>query len=163
MFTPTHYAVSWSVKKTWCPMLVVILWKHLLPLCTTTYSSPTISVSVQLQKDEDVLPRCWVITNTHPCDVGLFLFPPRAVNDGRRASPCAYSYVLFEPEDAVMRQNLQYYRAYGEQWGLQPDHFSPRRVSENLTQRLGPQSVCSVCLLKASNLGLMRLCLNRRL
>nr|XP_040032873.1 endoplasmic reticulum protein SC65-like isoform X2 [Gasterosteus aculeatus aculeatus] len=49
------------------------------------------------------------------------------LNDGRRASPCAYSYVLFEPEDAVMRQNLQYYRAYGEQWGLQPDHFSPRR------------------------------------
>ncbi|KAM8836108.1 endoplasmic reticulum protein SC65-like [Spinachia spinachia] len=49
------------------------------------------------------------------------------LNDGRRALPCAYSYLLFEPEDAVMRQNLQYYKAYGEQWGLRPDHFAPRR------------------------------------
>ncbi|KAL6094972.1 p3h4 [Pungitius sinensis] len=49
------------------------------------------------------------------------------LNDGRRALPCAYSYFLFEPEDVVMRQNLQYYKAYGEQWGLRPDHFAPRR------------------------------------
>ncbi|XP_029311829.1 endoplasmic reticulum protein SC65-like isoform X2 [Cottoperca gobio] len=49
-----------------------------------------------------------------------------AVNDGRSALPCAYSYFLFEPEDHVMKQNLQYYKAYSEQWGLQPDHFTPR-------------------------------------
>ncbi|XP_056286712.1 endoplasmic reticulum protein SC65-like [Pseudoliparis swirei] len=48
------------------------------------------------------------------------------LNDGRSASPCAYSYFLFEPEDQVMKQNLQYYRAYSEQWGLQPGHFTPR-------------------------------------
>ncbi|XP_068585336.1 endoplasmic reticulum protein SC65-like [Cebidichthys violaceus] len=48
------------------------------------------------------------------------------LNDGRRALPCAYSYFLFEPEDRVMKQNLQYYRAYSEQWGLQHDHFTPR-------------------------------------
>ncbi|CAJ1080991.1 endoplasmic reticulum protein SC65-like [Xyrichtys novacula] len=48
------------------------------------------------------------------------------LNDGRNAVPCAYSYALFEPEDRVMKQNLQYYEAYSEQWGLQPEHFSPR-------------------------------------
>ncbi|XP_029311828.1 endoplasmic reticulum protein SC65-like isoform X1 [Cottoperca gobio] len=48
------------------------------------------------------------------------------LNDGRSALPCAYSYFLFEPEDHVMKQNLQYYKAYSEQWGLQPDHFTPR-------------------------------------
>ncbi|XP_034563985.1 endoplasmic reticulum protein SC65-like [Notolabrus celidotus] len=48
------------------------------------------------------------------------------MNDGRSAVPCAYSYVLFEPEDQVMKQNLQYYKAYSEQWGLSPEHSSPR-------------------------------------
>ncbi|XP_060884838.1 endoplasmic reticulum protein SC65-like [Labrus mixtus] len=48
------------------------------------------------------------------------------MNDGCSAVPCAYSYFLFEPEDQVMKQNLQYYEAYSEQWGLQPEHFLPR-------------------------------------
>ncbi|XP_034070291.1 endoplasmic reticulum protein SC65-like [Gymnodraco acuticeps] len=48
------------------------------------------------------------------------------LNDGRSALPCAYSYFLFEPEDQVMKQNLQYYGAYSEQWGLQDKHFTPR-------------------------------------
>lgn len=48
------------------------------------------------------------------------------LNDGRRAVPCAYSYSLFAPEDHVMEQNLLYYKAYSEQWGLQSEHFTPR-------------------------------------
>nr|XP_046234097.1 endoplasmic reticulum protein SC65-like isoform X2 [Scatophagus argus] len=48
------------------------------------------------------------------------------LNEGRRAVPCAYSYFLFEPEDQVMEQNIKYYKAYSEQWGLQPEHFTPR-------------------------------------
>ncbi|XP_031170980.1 endoplasmic reticulum protein SC65-like [Sander lucioperca] len=48
------------------------------------------------------------------------------LNDGRSALPCAYSYFLFEPEDQVMKQNLLYYKAYSEQWGLQHNHFTPR-------------------------------------
>ncbi|XP_069547918.1 endoplasmic reticulum protein SC65-like [Brachyistius frenatus] len=48
------------------------------------------------------------------------------LNDGRSAVPCVYSYFLFEPEDQVMKQNLQYYKAYGEQWGLQSDQLTPR-------------------------------------
>lgn len=54
------------------------------------------------------------------------------VNDGRSAVPCAYSYFLFDPEDQVMEQNLLYYKAYSEQWGLQPDHLTPRPVREKL-------------------------------
>uniref|UniRef100_A0A3B4GIX1 Synaptonemal complex protein SC65-like n=1 Tax=Pundamilia nyererei TaxID=303518 RepID=A0A3B4GIX1_9CICH len=49
-----------------------------------------------------------------------------AVNDGRSAVPCAHSYFLFEPEDPVMKQNLLYYKAYSQQWGLQSNHFTPR-------------------------------------
>uniref|UniRef100_A0A3Q1JAS3 Leprecan-like alpha-helical domain-containing protein n=1 Tax=Anabas testudineus TaxID=64144 RepID=A0A3Q1JAS3_ANATE len=54
------------------------------------------------------------------------------MNDGRSAVPCAHSYVLFEPEDQVMKQNLLYYQAYSEQWGLQADHFTPRREALQL-------------------------------
>lgn len=55
------------------------------------------------------------------------------VNNGRKAVPCAFSYFLFEPEDKVMGQNLQYYRAYSDQWGLEEDHFKPRKVGRNKT------------------------------
>ncbi|KAM3859949.1 endoplasmic reticulum protein SC65-like [Diretmus argenteus] len=48
------------------------------------------------------------------------------LNDGRSAVPCASSYCLFEPEDQVMKQNLLYYQAYSQQWGLEPVHFTPR-------------------------------------
>ncbi|XP_042363389.1 endoplasmic reticulum protein SC65-like [Plectropomus leopardus] len=68
------------------------------------------------------------------------------LNDGRSALPCAYSYFLFEPEDQVMRQNLQYYRAYSEQWGLQPDHFTPRMEAlkhHNLTATQKQMLTCA--------------------
>lgn len=50
------------------------------------------------------------------------------MNDGRSAVPCAYSYSLIEPEDQVMEQNLVYYKAYSQQWGLQAEHFAARMV-----------------------------------
>lgn len=53
-----------------------------------------------------------------------------SVNKGHSAVPCAYSYILFEPEDQVMKENLLYYEAYSEQWGLQPEHFTPRTVRQ---------------------------------
>ncbi|KAM8730310.1 endoplasmic reticulum protein SC65-like [Acanthopagrus schlegelii] len=61
-------------------------------------------------------------------------------NEGRRAVPCAYSYFLFEPEDQIMKQNLLYYEAYREQWGLQPEHFRARtealrHYNQTATQR----------------------------
>lgn len=48
------------------------------------------------------------------------------LNDVRNSAPCALSYMLFDPSDPVMKQNVEYYRFYREQWGLTEDHFKPR-------------------------------------
>ncbi|XP_077591410.1 endoplasmic reticulum protein SC65 [Stigmatopora nigra] len=48
------------------------------------------------------------------------------LNDVKSAAPCAASYVLFDPDDQVMRQNVDYYGFYREQWGLAHEHFRPR-------------------------------------
>lgn len=52
------------------------------------------------------------------------------VNDVKNAAPCAASYLLFDPKDQVMLQNVQYYHFYREQWGLEEKDFEPRPVSE---------------------------------
>lgn len=51
------------------------------------------------------------------------------MNDVKNAAPCAASYMLFDPKDQVMLQNVQYYRFYREQWGLEESDFQPRPVS----------------------------------
>ncbi|KAF0033036.1 hypothetical protein F2P81_015326 [Scophthalmus maximus] len=48
------------------------------------------------------------------------------LNDAKNAAPCAASYVLFDPGDQVMQQNIAYYRFYREQWGLEDGDFHPR-------------------------------------
>ncbi|XP_017284962.1 endoplasmic reticulum protein SC65 [Kryptolebias marmoratus] len=48
------------------------------------------------------------------------------LNDVKNAAPCAASYMLFDPSDQVMQQNLAYYRFYREQWGLKEEDFQPR-------------------------------------
>ncbi|CAM9322829.1 unnamed protein product, partial [Lampetra planeri] len=48
------------------------------------------------------------------------------LNDAKSAAPCAASYMLFDPEDQVMQQNIAYYRFYREQWGLVDADFQPR-------------------------------------
>ncbi|KAG9350112.1 hypothetical protein JZ751_026465 [Albula glossodonta] len=48
------------------------------------------------------------------------------LNDARNAAPCAASYILFDPGDQIMQQNMVYYRFYREQWGLKENHFKPR-------------------------------------
>lgn len=52
-----------------------------------------------------------------------------AVNDVKNAAPCAASYMLFDPKDQVMKQNVEYYGFYREQWGLKESDFLPRPVS----------------------------------
>lgn len=52
------------------------------------------------------------------------------MNDAKNAAPCAASYMLSDPKDQVMQQNVQYYRFYREQWGLEESDFHPRPVSE---------------------------------
>ncbi|XP_014330953.1 endoplasmic reticulum protein SC65 [Xiphophorus maculatus] len=48
------------------------------------------------------------------------------LNDVKNAAPCAASYMLFDPSDQVMQQNVAYYRFYREQWGLKEEDFQPR-------------------------------------
>ncbi|KAK1160272.1 cartilage-associated protein-like [Acipenser oxyrinchus oxyrinchus] len=48
------------------------------------------------------------------------------LNDVKNAAPCAASYLLFDPQDDIMLQNMVYYRFYREQWGLEDNDFRPR-------------------------------------
>lgn len=48
------------------------------------------------------------------------------LNDVKNAAPCAASYMLFDPNDKVMQQNIAYYKFYREQWGLEDTDFQPR-------------------------------------
>uniref|UniRef100_A0A8C8DQU4 Endoplasmic reticulum protein SC65 n=1 Tax=Oryzias sinensis TaxID=183150 RepID=A0A8C8DQU4_9TELE len=48
------------------------------------------------------------------------------LNDVKNAAPCAASYMLFDPSDQVMQQNVAYYHFYHEQWGLKDQDFQPR-------------------------------------
>lgn len=48
------------------------------------------------------------------------------LNDLKNAAPCAVSYLLFDPNDKVMQQNLVYYQYHRDKWGLSDEHFQPR-------------------------------------
>ncbi|KAF1381578.1 hypothetical protein PFLUV_G00155430 [Perca fluviatilis] len=48
------------------------------------------------------------------------------LNDLKNAVPCAASYVLFDPSDEVMNNNLAYYRFHKNQWELTEEDFLPR-------------------------------------
>ncbi|XP_018428219.1 PREDICTED: cartilage-associated protein [Nanorana parkeri] len=48
------------------------------------------------------------------------------LNDVRNAAPCVASYLLFDPEDQVMKQNMVYYQYHMEKWGLTEENFKPR-------------------------------------
>lgn len=53
------------------------------------------------------------------------IFP---VNDLKNAVPCASSYMLFDPKDDVMKNNVAYYQFHKKQWGLTDEDFLPRSV-----------------------------------
>lgn len=73
------------------------------------------------------------------------------VNDVKNAAPCAASYMLFDPKDQVMQQNVEYYHFYREQWGLEESDFQPRPVSQPETftvfgtSRMWQQKVYTDC------------------
>ncbi|XP_060251593.1 endoplasmic reticulum protein SC65 isoform X1 [Ovis aries] len=61
------------------------------------------------------------------------------LNDVRQAARSAASYMLFDPEDNVMQQNLVYYRFHRARWGLEEEDFQPReeaRLYHNQTAEL---------------------------
>ncbi|KAM4695344.1 cartilage-associated protein [Discoglossus pictus] len=48
------------------------------------------------------------------------------LNDVKNAAPCVASYLLFDPDDEVMKQNMVYYQYHKEKWELSEEHFKPR-------------------------------------
>lgn len=50
------------------------------------------------------------------------------VNDLKNAVPCAASYMLFDSNDEVMKNNVAYYQFHKSQWGLTEEDFLPRSV-----------------------------------
>lgn len=52
------------------------------------------------------------------------------VNDLKNAVPCAASYMLFDPNDEVMKNNVAYYQYHKKQWGLTEEDFLPRAVRD---------------------------------
>lgn len=54
--------------------------------------------------------------------------PVFPVKDLKNAVPCASSYMLFDPKDDVMKNNLAYYQFHKKQWGLTDEDFLPRSV-----------------------------------
>lgn len=51
------------------------------------------------------------------------------VNDLKNAVPCVASYMLFDPDDKVMKNNVDYYQYHKEKLGLVDEDFLPRSVS----------------------------------
>uniref|UniRef100_A0AAR2LW86 Leprecan-like alpha-helical domain-containing protein n=1 Tax=Pygocentrus nattereri TaxID=42514 RepID=A0AAR2LW86_PYGNA len=48
------------------------------------------------------------------------------LNDLKNAVPCVASYMLFDPSDEVMKNNVVYYQYHREKWGLIDEDFLPR-------------------------------------
>ena len=125
--TLMRWNVRWNVRRTWRPTSEDSLWRSLWPQCITTSSFLIINVrtNTQIQAFESVL-SAWYVYVTW-----IFL-GSSAVNDAKKAAPCAASYILFDPDDQVMQQNVEYYHFYKEQWGLKDQDFQPRPVSQDI-------------------------------
>eukprot|EP00075_Anas_platyrhynchos_P011755 XP_027301008.1 endoplasmic reticulum protein SC65-like [Anas platyrhynchos] len=61
------------------------------------------------------------------------------LNDVRDAVRSVSSYMLFDPDDAVMQQNLVYYRFHHERWHLQEEDFEPRPEAVRYYNRTAAQ------------------------
>ncbi|XP_054657568.1 endoplasmic reticulum protein SC65 [Grus americana] len=61
------------------------------------------------------------------------------LNDVRDAVRSVSSYMLFDPGDAVMQQNLVYYRFHRERWRLQEEDFEPRPEAVSYHNRTAAQ------------------------
>ncbi|XP_058878857.1 cartilage-associated protein-like isoform X2 [Acipenser ruthenus] len=48
------------------------------------------------------------------------------LNDLKHAAPCVASYLLLDPSDEVMKQNMVYYQYHKEKWDLTDEDFLPR-------------------------------------
>ncbi|MEQ2175453.1 hypothetical protein GOODEAATRI_018090 [Goodea atripinnis] len=62
----------------------------------------------------------------------LIIVSLSSVNDLKNAVPCAISYILFDPNDEVMNNNVAYYKYHRDKWGLTEEDFLPRAVRDIL-------------------------------
>lgn len=60
------------------------------------------------------------------------------MNDVQDAVRSVSSYMLFDPGDTVMQQNLVYYRFHRERWRLREEDFKPRPVRTPQPLSCGP-------------------------
>ncbi|NXD17115.1 SC65 protein, partial [Nothocercus nigrocapillus] len=75
----------------------------------------------ELQDFKDFYPAKFVATMYHYLQFAYY-----KLNDVRNAVQSVASYMLFDPGDAVMQQNLVYYRFHRQRWHLQEEDFQPR-------------------------------------
>lgn len=61
----------------------------------------------------------------------MSLLHSHSVNDLKNAVPCVASYMLFDPSDEVMKNNVDYYRYHREKFGLTDEDFFPRAVGDS--------------------------------
>ncbi|NXH12650.1 SC65 protein, partial [Bucco capensis] len=61
------------------------------------------------------------------------------LNEVRNAVRSVASYMLFDPDDAVMQQNLLYYRFHRQRWHLHQDDFQPRPEAASYHNRTAAQ------------------------
>ncbi|NXJ41571.1 SC65 protein, partial [Ciconia maguari] len=66
-------------------------------------------------------------------------FYPAIAGDRAGGRGPAGSYMLFDPGDAVMQQNLVYYRFHRERWRLQEEDFEPRPEAVRYHNRTAAQ------------------------
>ncbi|CAL8362682.1 unnamed protein product [Arctogadus glacialis] len=48
------------------------------------------------------------------------------LNNMKNAAPCVASYMLFDPNDEVMKNNVAYYKFHKDKWALTDEDFLPR-------------------------------------
>ncbi|XP_076007676.1 endoplasmic reticulum protein SC65-like [Genypterus blacodes] len=85
-------------------------------------------VKCELKCEENLMPNIggYFVEKFVPTVYYYLQYAYYKLNDGQSAVPCASSHSLFEPEDQIMKQNLLYYKAYSQEWDLQPQHFTAR-------------------------------------
>lgn len=71
-----------------------------------------------------------------------------SVNDLKNAVPCAASYMLFDPSDTVMKNNVAYYQFHKSQWELTEEDFLPRSVRPFMIMCKSSHSSC-FCVLRS--------------
>ncbi|KAM9394237.1 endoplasmic reticulum protein SC65 [Pholidichthys leucotaenia] len=103
----------------------ILEYKDFYPSLADIYSE-VLKCAVNCEDDLTPSVGGFVVEKFVPTMYHYLQFSYYKLNDVKNAAPCAASYMLFDPKDQVMQQNLAYYRFYRQQWGLKDGDFEPR-------------------------------------